>query len=101
MGVWQINEGKMYHVGQKVVCVADNWNGRDSAKIDFPVKSEVYTIRELTNRGKPGFRFVEIVNPPMQWSEGFMEATFIRTAFRPLILVEDFFKANVREKEPA
>jgi hypothetical protein len=102
----------MYHIGQKVVCIKDEFreDQRRSAwfhGIEFPKKDEVYTIRgavsSLYGRLGPYYLLEEIKNPavPLKNMGARDEPHFGHTRFRPLITVEDFMGTNVREKEPA
>lgn len=51
---------------------------------DFNV---VYTVREITTdiRGFMGIRLVEIVNKPMLYIDGLMEASFAVDCFQPVL----------------
>ncbi len=76
-----------FYVGQKVVCIVGFTRlarGRDET---FPIKGEVYTIREikLDSGGDTCLRLQEIVNTPRYYAEGFTEMAFDAELFRPLV----------------
>lgn len=77
-----------FHVGQKVICIADNWTPKHKGDI-LPRKDAIYTVRDLhfTPWSIPSrsLRLVEIVNIEKQYIECFGECWFTVTAFRPLI----------------
>ena len=72
-------------VGQRVVCIEDQWFVEYGETC--PVKGPVYTVRGFSEspHGLVGLYLEEIVNPPHDYSRGFMEGSFDRDAFRPLI----------------
>lgn len=115
----------MFHVGQKVVCIAefrkeDAWV-YDALGVTLPVKGEVYTVREVRQELADddvsyGLLLVEIVNPtvPRHRStvaghfaaddKGWLpdgESLFACIGFRPLITVEDFVTADTPAPVPA
>lgn len=72
-----------FHVGQKVVCIGDEW-------IEFephlPKRGNVYTVREIEeDNGELFLRLVELVNPVRRYREYFGETTFDAVAFRPVV----------------
>jgi hypothetical protein len=77
-----------WHVGQRVVCINDvfspcaYWRRAVSA---FPRLRAIYTIRNIREaHGLIGLCFYEIVSPPAQFSEGFVEPAFNSKNFRPV-----------------
>jgi hypothetical protein len=66
-----------FHVGQKVVCVADNWQKTGSRGAALPggapVKGAVYTVASTP---APGYIALEEVAPGCGWNED---------AFRPAV----------------
>jgi hypothetical protein len=75
----------MFHIGQKVVCIA-GFKRHGFGLETFPVKDGVYTIRDLCRCGDTlGLRLEEIINQPMPYAEGRLEAVFGAQFFRPLI----------------
>lgn len=78
-----------FHVGQRVVCVnAKRPAGRTYYNDEvFPVTGGVYTIRSMFIRQKTGallLRLYEIVNKEGEYDEGFQEAGFNCSRFRPV-----------------
>lgn len=74
-----------WYVGQRVVCVDDNWAVPAKTNQTFPIKSEVYTIRDVvTHRGEVALRFVEILNPLVLCDDIYDKKTFYAWHFRPL-----------------
>lgn len=74
----------MFHIGQQVVCIMDNWADLDPDEV-CPVKGQVYTIREIIPYTDGiHFRFEEIVNKPLHYKEGLLECHFSFYAFRPV-----------------
>lgn len=73
-----------WHVGMKVVCVADDWEQVGGPE-RLPIKGEVYTIRSIAP-GPDGIyvMLVEIVNEPMHYRQGLCEMDFHADAFRPV-----------------
>lgn len=80
----------MFHIGQMVVCVADDWNDVDVFGEKCPVKGHVYTIRcieigiDIGRDEEAFFRFDEIVNPILDYPSGRADANFHARAFRPV-----------------
>jgi hypothetical protein len=74
----------MFYVGQKVVCIAQASNPYGEA---VPQVGSVYTIREVCDGQElgPCYRLIEIVNPPMDYSDGHRECDFTHWLFRPVI----------------
>lgn len=76
----------MFHVGQKVVCINDNFNGGFGDETD-PVKGGIYTIRDIRpwrNGHDAGFLFFEINNLARHYEGGFMECSYNVKKFKPL-----------------
>lgn len=74
-----------FHIGQKVVCVDDEWDSKDG-EIE-PVMNHVYTVRDLGDGDEefPCIRLVEIVNPPVFYTcDGMAECSWADDQFRPL-----------------
>jgi hypothetical protein len=77
-----------FHVGQQVVCVNDAfsscsyWRAAVSA---LPRLHGIYTIRHMREaHGLLGLCFYEIVSPPKEFTEGFVEPAFNSKNFRPV-----------------
>lgn len=68
-----------FKVGQKVVCVDDNFQPRYEW-VTYPTKNEMYTIRNISKKG--GLRFEEIINPKYDYEEGYHEHGFFYWRFR-------------------
>ena len=79
----------MFHVGQVVVCIDDNFNRSAIARgYRFPVLRGVYTIRSMhTLRDGLRLRFHELRNPPLGWKNesGDFECGFHYDKFRPAV----------------
>jgi hypothetical protein len=84
----------MFYVGQKVVCVSDDWwlNGErhDRWYKRLPVCGEVYTIRSIVvlnefMGGIAGLKLEEFIFPDGSRFDGNGEGAFIATHFRPVI----------------
>jgi hypothetical protein len=77
-----------FHVGQQVVCVNDVFSPREywrAALSGFPQLHGIYTIRHMREaHGLLGLCFDEIVSPPAEFSEGFVEPAFNSKNFRPV-----------------
>ncbi len=79
----------MFKVGQKVVCIKDSpWKSCTLGEIT-PQLGCIYTIRSINpgsiNLGKIFLRFDEIKNKHFRYSDGFGEAQFISSSFRPVV----------------
>ncbi|MBO6542321.1 MAG: hypothetical protein JJ939_16050 [Alphaproteobacteria bacterium] len=78
-----------FYVGQKVVCVDDDFLGNEGPEI-FPQKGVVYTVRELVGgryqNDATYLRLVEIVNKRRWYRDRLWrtEPCFTVEAFRPL-----------------
>lgn len=84
----------MFYVGQKVVCINDNWEFKNILKC--PKLGDILTIREiLFNRKKSGLYFNQIHNPIMNTNLGHIEPSFNSICFVPL---ESTFKKMTFEK---
>ncbi len=77
-----------FAVGQQVVCVNDVFSSCAywrAALTAFPRLNGIYTIRHMREaHGLLGLCFYEIVSPPAQFSEGFVEPAFNSKNFRPV-----------------
>lgn len=73
-------------IGQKVVCI-QGWYDVCPPGCIFPVKHEVYTVRELLMEGdEPSIRLVEIRNLVVNYvNVSPREPAFVRWAFRPVV----------------
>lgn len=82
-----------FYVGQKVVCVNDDWSMKltkwERFKAMFrrpdtdPVQGSVYTIREIvSHEARSWLRFYECENRPEM---GFGEPAYLITSFRPVV----------------
>jgi hypothetical protein len=76
------------HVGQQVVCINDAFSPCEywrAALSAFPRLHGIYTIRHMREaRGLLGLCFDEIVSPPQDFSEGFVEPAFNSKNSRPV-----------------
>lgn len=80
----------MFHIGQEVVCIRDNYNAINWKFIpNKPIKGNTYIIRDIVNIkifNRIGLIFEEIHNPVVNWADvGTMESPFCSTRFRPVI----------------
>ncbi len=88
----------------KVICISDKWKVIDqSSEYTFPIKGEIYTIRDLfIAHGIYVIRLVEIINP--MGIE--MEAWFDLRGFRPIdytfaeTILENILKEQIEELQP-
>jgi hypothetical protein len=88
----------MFRVGQKVVCVDENWRARPYQWEALPKKGEIYTIRQIDcERDGIGVRLHEIHNKLHEYAEGFGEVRFNSSHFRPVVDISDL-QAIVREQ---
>lgn len=75
-------------VGQRVVCVSEGFSGKWDLSLGEkgPKANGIYTIRNMyvDSAGTVGLQFREIVNPPLQYSDGVHECGFLWKRFRPL-----------------
>ena len=81
-----------FRVGQKVVCVDDDWSrhpewGRLQQR---PVLNGIYTVRSVSPHwhegGGTGLLLVEVRNPEIDWSDGdTCECRFPSRRFRPIV----------------
>lgn len=85
----------------KVVCINDNWQHKASdgslrprfPDLIYPVKGQVYTIRQiLTFENAPFYLFDEIKNPEMIWILGVHEMCFATYFFRPVTDISELQK---------
>lgn len=83
------NQTPPFQIGQRVVCVKDNWNKKNSpVGIIAPKKKQTLTVREIKpdrdGRSLWYLRFEEIVNPKVHGIGGYLEPSFISDAFAPI-----------------
>lgn len=86
----------MFKVGQKVVCINDDWFEHPSwADVAHkPVKGQIYTVRDIDQLPLalgfdiPGLHLIELTNPTQFWYFGMdifvAEISFESDRFRPL-----------------
>ena len=76
-----------FYVGQRVVYIGDGICGPEYSHLNIimPVKNGIYTIREFTFYDGPGLRVVEIVNPPIDTTYGYLEVCWVQNNFRPFV----------------
>jgi hypothetical protein len=78
----------MWYIGQKVVCVNDNWSYPETEGELYPRKDVIYTIRNIEQGlSLPQYvflRFNELKNPVKQFKVRKCEVSFVETNFRPL-----------------
>lgn len=100
--------------GAKVVCTRRVWLSAVSGET-CPAFGQVLTIRETRPSNYVGggldLLFEEIINPPMHYADGFTEAGWHHTRFRPLVptkteaqdvaLFRDALKVTQRQPERA
>lgn len=95
-----------FYVGQKVVCVEDRYFSSCKGEM-IPKKGEVLTVRSVSlERGILALRFVEIVNAPVEYADGYIECKFFSERFRPLLekgmkILQDIAAHPERELEDA
>jgi hypothetical protein len=85
----------MWYIGQKVVCVDDNWRHKDHPKhwhTIYPILKQIYTIREISKSEDAkgpieghSFRFYEIKNKKDWFVNGYGEPNFFDWHFEPLV----------------
>jgi hypothetical protein len=81
----------MFYVGQKVVCIREDWRGGYGDE-ELPRKGRVYTIRGIdlirgTCSDQVGLWLEEIVNEPRIYEGGLCdEVSFGHQKFRPLVV---------------
>jgi hypothetical protein len=77
-----------FHVGQRVVCVCVNFSPEPiwrSTICVFPKLNWVYRIRCIREvHDIIGLCFEEMVHPPSDFAEGFVEPAFDSRRFRPI-----------------
>lgn len=74
-------------IGSLVECINDNWKRNDDdMHISFPIKGNLYTVRDIIDWGKGGIgiRLEEIINSPDIYVEGVSECTFNIRLFKEL-----------------
>lgn len=94
----------MFHVGQKVVCVDDDFFSTEMCEpLHLPIKDHVYTIRDVVSNDRfSWYRLVEIVNAPSPTDlKGFgkVEPAFMPSHFRPVL--ETSKRASAKRKVDA
>lgn len=78
-----------FKIGQKVVCI-NHFICAGTTDDTYPVKGEIYTIREIREaltpkyRGHISFLFEEIHNRSQYYPWGFLEPSFLSYRFRPI-----------------
>jgi hypothetical protein len=75
----------MFHVGQLVICINDNFEIRYPV-CGYPIRNGIYTIRALVvTPWGPGLHLYEIQNPQMFFKyDIFDELAFKEKRFRPV-----------------
>ena len=79
----------MFHVGQKVVCIADDWaSWAVQLGGNMPRAKTIYTLRDVARRPwskiQIGVHLHEITNPVLEFLEGTHEPYFDASFFRPI-----------------
>lgn len=84
-----------FYVGQKVVCIRDDWAKEKAIKADaMPVKDLIYTIENIYSKDDEFYlRLVELPRVPLSWLERlwfwtrkkFVSNWYQSIAFRPLV----------------
>lgn len=81
----------MFKVGQRVVCIRDDWHngGEEGLRfIGLPKEGRIYTVRRNYIAPWGSIRYTiqlfEIINIESQWRDEYGEPRFDATAFRPL-----------------
>lgn len=77
-----------FRVGQKVVCIRDDFARDRYAGVRYPEHGKVYTLRtvEFDDRYQLTFvRLAEICNPVLMYQGGMTEVSFDAEAFRPIV----------------
>lgn len=73
----------MYRIGQKVICVDDDFSQYHYFGEQYPQKNCIYTVRNFSDGEH--IRLVEIINNQYPYNDGFMEVSFRATRFRPIV----------------
>ena len=80
------------YIGNKVICINDNWREMHFKDIELPIAKKIYTIRDIIEDGPNiGLLFTEIINPikplSFEFSTGIfhIEMGFDIKNFQPLI----------------
>jgi hypothetical protein len=96
----------MFHVGQMVVCVNDDFSRIILRGEELPVKGRVYTVRAISMHvGGLGILLHEIVNKPRHYYTSIGECWFRASRFRPAqtrptsIEIFDRIRDQVTKKE--
>lgn len=76
----------MFRIGQKVVCIDDDWSHpRDYLVTNFPKLNVIYTVRgfveDSTGQDRTFILLDEVVNPLI----GGIESSFLAACFRPAV----------------
>lgn len=78
-----------FHVGQKVVCVDDDFSNCGRLPLNLPRKGGIYTLRDpFSADGWTWWRLVEVVNAPanpLNGQYGVQEPGFVPRRFRPIV----------------
>lgn len=79
----------MFYVGQKVVCIDDNWAGYPiwvAHVPNRPIRREIYTVRSIYSYGgSSGLLLEELKNPITEWRHVTCEGGFLVRRFRPAV----------------
>ena len=71
-------------VGMKCKCVSRQWHFYSGER--EPVIGSIYTVRTIDfDEGEYWLRFVELVNAPQDYAQGFLECDWRASCFRPLV----------------
>jgi hypothetical protein len=94
-----------FDVGQLVVCINDVFSPCQywrSSVTAFPKLNGIYTIRSVREaQDLIGLCFHEIVSPPRQFAEGFVEPAFNSKNFRPVKKTSiEVFERLLRPADP-
>lgn len=75
----------MFKVGQKLVCVNDDFKSKPSDEprgVKYPKKGEIYTVRNI--KSVHAIWLVEIVNPTLKYANGYTEKGWYTYHFKPI-----------------
>lgn len=70
-----------FQVGQNIVCVCESESRPD--KTVTTINGQIYTVRDV-HPASDAVRLVEIINAPFKYIEGFHEAYYAASLFRPV-----------------
>jgi hypothetical protein len=87
-------------VGSLVELVDDDWDIEDKmcneqCGVVYPVKNKIYTIRDIDN----GIRLEEILNPVLEYADGWAECRFAIERFRELMPPTSIELESILENE--